>query len=145
MQLAQKKMGNWINPIAAGDKYDKSNSMGFPLMRNTNCLHWVTYQSEVGGSAHLQSTCTSYSSEKPNQCDWQWLQNALTMLPRWGKAYFRHFYAGKILCRKAIISAKHVFIGLLYATSLNPLAGVFCLQEKGFQHGILSGVCCTPW
>lgn len=79
---------------------------------------------EVVGSTQFLSKCTSYSFEKSNQYDWQLQEVALTMLARWGNSFFRHFYAGKIPCRNAIIPAKHVFTGLFYATSLNSLASV---------------------
>jgi len=76
------------------------------------------------GSTQFLSTRTSYSFEKSNQYDWQLQEAALTMLAGWGNSFFRHFYAGKIPCRNAIIPAKHIFTGLLYAISLNSLASM---------------------
>lgn len=76
------------------------------------------------GSIGFFGRCTSYSVEKSNQCDWQLQDVAFTMFARWGNSFFRHFYAGKLPCRNAIIPAKYVFTGLLYTLSLNSLAGV---------------------
>lgn len=95
-------------------------------------------------STQFLSTCTSYSFERSNQYDWQLQEVTLIGLARWGNSFFRHFYAGKIPCRNAIIPAKHVFTGLTlcYFPEL-PRQSVFCLQQKRFQHSSFSSVCYT--